>query len=193
MKQDPKFARIGSYWFEIVRKQIRRVYSVGSNVANSIRFALFVGSDFFDSIGRIVECQIFDIRSTLLRMSDFRHSISRSPNVEYSTSEAPFFGCRIFDIRSAVRRMSNIGHPKRLNSDIEHSMSARCSLQLLTRHQTIYIQFRLFSFKCTKFNFYNLVYNFIVLKKLLIKLCSAGFSLLWYRVLLWKVYSNFQN
>ena len=35
-------------------------------------------------------------------------------------------------------------------------------------------------FQCTKFNFYNLVYNFIVLKKLLIKLCSVGFSLLSY-------------
>ena len=58
------------------------------------------GSDFFDSIGRIVECRIFDVRSTLLRMS-------------------------------------NIRHPKCLNSDIEHSMSAGCSLQRLTRHQTI--------------------------------------------------------
>ena len=48
----------------------RRVHSVGSNVANLIRFALFVGSDFFDSIGRIDECRIFDIRSALLRMSD---------------------------------------------------------------------------------------------------------------------------
>ena len=85
------------------------------------------------------ECRIFDIRSALLRMSDFGHSISSPSNVEYSTSEAPFFGCRIFDIRLAVRRMSNIRHPNRLNSDIEHSMSAGCSLQLLTRHQTIYI------------------------------------------------------
>ena len=34
---------------------IRRVHSVGSNVANSIRFALFVGSDFFDSIGGIFD------------------------------------------------------------------------------------------------------------------------------------------
>ena len=77
-----------------------------------------VGSDFFDSIGRIVECRILDIRSALLRMSDFRHSISRPSNVEYSTFETPFFGCRIFDIRStlcrifgirsAVRRMLNI-------------------------------------------------------------------------------------
>ena len=67
----------------------RRVHSVGSNVENSIRFALFVGSDFFDSIGRIVECRIFDIRSALLRMSDFFYSIGRPSNVEYSTSEAP--------------------------------------------------------------------------------------------------------
>ena len=115
------------------------MHSVESNVANLIRFSLFVGSDFLDSIGRIVECRIFDIRSALLRMSDFRHSISRSSNVEYSTSEALFFGCRIFDIRLAVRRMSNIRHPKRVNSDIEHSMNAGCSLQLLTGHQTIYI------------------------------------------------------
>ena len=111
-----------------------------SNVEYSTFEAPFFGSDFFDSIGRIVECRIFDIRSALLRMSDFRHSISRSSNFEYSTSEAPFFGCRIFDIRSAVRRMSNIRHPKCLNSDIEHSMSAGCSLQLLTRHHTIYIR-----------------------------------------------------
>ena len=56
-----------------------------------------VGSDFFDSIGRIVECRILDIRSALLRMSDFRHSISRPSNVEYSTSEAPFVGFSTFD------------------------------------------------------------------------------------------------
>ena len=35
-----------------MRIHTRRVHSVGSNVANSIRFSLFVGSDFFDSIGR---------------------------------------------------------------------------------------------------------------------------------------------
>ena len=70
--------------------QLRRVHSVRSNVANSIRFALFVGSDFSDSI-------------------------SRPSNVEYSTSEArfsdvgfsifdqPFVECRIFD----TRRMSD--------------------------------------------------------------------------------------
>ena len=46
----------------------RRVHSVRSNVANAIRFALFVGSDFFDSIGRVRRiCQIFDIRIALLR------------------------------------------------------------------------------------------------------------------------------
>ena len=84
--------------------KIRRVHSVGSNVANSIRFALFVSSDFFDSIGRIVECRIFDIRRTLLRIgffrfdrphsriSNIRYSIGRPSNVEYSTSEAPQFG-----------------------------------------------------------------------------------------------------
>ena len=33
------------------------------------------------------ECRIFYIRSALLRMSDFRHSIDRPSNVEYSTSE----------------------------------------------------------------------------------------------------------
>ena len=54
--------------------QTRRVHSVGSNVANSIRFALFDGSDFF-------------------------HSIGRPLNVEYSTSEARQVECRIFKIR----------------------------------------------------------------------------------------------
>ena len=52
----------------------RRVHSIGSNVVNSIRFALFVGSNFFDST-------------------------NGWSNVEYSTSEARFFGCRIFDTR----------------------------------------------------------------------------------------------
>ena len=32
-------------------------------------------------------CRIFDIRSAPLRMSDFRHSIGRPSNFEYSTSE----------------------------------------------------------------------------------------------------------
>ena len=36
----------------------------------------------FDPILASVECRIFDIRSVLLRMSDFRHSISRPSNVE---------------------------------------------------------------------------------------------------------------
>ena len=85
-----------------------------SDRMSQIRFALFVGSDFFDSIGGIVECRIFDIRSTLLRIGFFRFDRPHS-------------------------RMSNIRHPKCLNSDIEHSMSAGCSLQLLTRHHTIYI------------------------------------------------------
>ena len=89
-----KFWKENYVYFGHEHVETRRVHSVGSNVANSIRFIW---------------------------------------------SEAPFFGCRIFDIRSAVRRMSNIRNPKRLNSDIEHSMSAGCSLQLLTRHQTIYI------------------------------------------------------
>ena len=106
----------------------RRVHSVGSNVENSIGFALFVGSDFFDSIGHIVECRIFDIRSPLLGMSDFRHSISRPSNIQHSKRPSSDVGfstfdrpsvecrtfdirstlCRIFGIRSAVRRMSNI-------------------------------------------------------------------------------------
>ena len=121
--------------------QNRRVHSVGSNVANSIRLALFVGSEFFDSIGHIVECRIFDIRSTLLRigffrfdrphsrMSNIRHPKHPSSdrffsirsavksNIEYSTSEEPFFvsdffdsigrivECRIFDIRSTLLRI----------------------------------------------------------------------------------------
>ena len=37
------------------------------------------------------------------------------------------------------------------------------------------------------------VFNVIVLKKLLMKLCSVGFSLLSYRILLCKIDLNFQN
>ena len=76
-----------------------------SNVEYSTFEAPLFGSDFFDLIGLIVECRIFDIRSTLLRMSNFRHSISRPLNVEYSTSKTPFFGCRTFDIRSTLLRI----------------------------------------------------------------------------------------
>ena len=62
--------------------QIRRVHSVGSNVAHSIRYALFVGSDFFDTIGR-------------------------PSNVEYLTSEARPIECRIFNIRPAQDAVFN--------------------------------------------------------------------------------------
>ena len=57
----------------------RRVHSVGSNVENSIRFALFVGSDFFDSIGRIVECRIFDIRRALLHALNMKKIVKKFP------------------------------------------------------------------------------------------------------------------
>ena len=76
--------------------EIRRVHSVGSNVENSIRFALFVGSDFFDSIGCIIECRIFDIRSALLRMSDFRHSTSEATFFGFSAFDRPSVKCRIY-------------------------------------------------------------------------------------------------
>ena len=56
--------------------EIRRVHSVRSNVTNSIQFALFVRSGFFNSIGR-------------------------SSNVEYSTSAARPIKSRIFKIRPA--------------------------------------------------------------------------------------------
>ena len=59
---------------------------------SQIRFALFVESDFFDSIGR-------------------------PSNVEYPTPDAHFLGFGFFSIRSAVRRMSNIRHPKRVRSN----------------------------------------------------------------------------
>ena len=88
---------------------IRRVHSVGSNVANSIPFALFVGSDFSDSIGRPL-------------------------NDEYSRSEARFFGCWIFHIGSAVRRMPNIRHPKLAFSNVEfrHLISRSSNVEYST-------------------------------------------------------------
>ena len=109
---------------------IRRVHSAGSNVANSIRFALFIGSDLRHSIGRIVECRIFDIRSVARRIFDIRSILLRigffrfdrpysrmsnirlpkhpSSDVGVSTFDRPSVECRIFDIRSASIRILNI-------------------------------------------------------------------------------------
>ena len=104
-------------WEVSIRFSIRLVHFIGSNVTNSIRFALFVVSDFFDSIGRIVECRIFDIRSTLLRigfsrfdrphiqMSNIRQPKHPSSDVGLSTFDQPLVECRIFDIRSTLLRI----------------------------------------------------------------------------------------
>ena len=68
-----------------------------SNIRQPKRPSSDVGFSTFDQPS--VECRIFDIRNTLLRMSSIRHS-------KHPSSD------RIFSIRSAVRRMSNIRHPK---------------------------------------------------------------------------------
>ena len=52
-------------------------------------------------------------------MSNIRHSIGRPSNVEYSTSEALFFGFFRFD--RPYSRMSNIQHPKHPSSDVVFS------------------------------------------------------------------------
>ena len=65
---------------------------------------LIVGSEFFDSIDRTVECRIFDIRSAAI-------------------------GCRIFDIRSAISRMFDIQKSALRMSNIRHSMEANIGLK----------------------------------------------------------------
>ena len=101
---------------------IRRVYSVGPNVANSVWFAPLLvwifsirsaaqsNVEYWTSKARPIGCRIFDIRSPVSRMSNFRHP------------EASV-GCRIFDIRSPVSRMSKTRHPKRVRSNVEYSTS----------------------------------------------------------------------
>ena len=76
----------------------RGVHSVGSNVANSIRFVSFLD-------------RIFSIRS------------AAKSNVEYSISEAGPIECRIFEIRSAISRKSNIRHPMHVRSNVENPTS----------------------------------------------------------------------
>ena len=84
-------------------QEFKTIYGVFHAKSDGFRTRGVQKDSIFDPILASVECRIFDIRSALLHMSDFRHSISRPSNFEYSTSETPFFGCRIFDIRTAVR------------------------------------------------------------------------------------------
>ena len=82
-----------------------------------------------------VECRTFNIRSTLLRMSDFRHSINHPSNVEHSTFDQPFVECRIFDILFAVRRMLNIFDIRSAlhrTSDLRHSISRLSNVEYST-------------------------------------------------------------
>ena len=105
----------------------------------------------FDSIRFICRIGFFRFDRPHSRMSNIRHPKHPSSDVGFFRLDRPSVECRIFDIRSTLlrigffrfdrphSRMSNIRHPKWLHSDIKHSMSAGCSLQLLTRHHTIYL------------------------------------------------------
>ena len=92
------FSTLQNKNFRLSGLLIRGVHSVGSNVANSIRFVSLLD-------------RIFSIR------------LAAKSNVKYSTSEAGPIECRIFDIRSAISRKSNIRHPMHVRSNVENPTS----------------------------------------------------------------------
>ena len=69
--------------------------------------------------------RIFDIRRSVLRMSNIRHSTDGRSNVENPTSDLTHFGSQIFDIRRSVLRMSNIRHSTDGRSNVENPTSDR--------------------------------------------------------------------